>query len=345
MKKPEISIIIIAYNRKKFLFDAIKSSLNQTLSRNKYEIIVIKNFKDENIDKFIEINGIKNILMEGTLGKFLSEGIKIANGDIISFLDDDDYFNAVKLEKVSQIFEKNKDIVYFHNNHILINEGKKFIKKNGFLESLKINSEELLKKSLNINYFGFNLSSISIKKDYYIKYSNLLTELKTHSDDFILFCALDEPTTIYMDSSYLTYYRVHNSQSNINIYKRNEENIKIYGLRKVSILSSYCEASNYMLKNFENEDLKRLIMIRHKMETIILNYYTTNNIKGIKFNLFRDVVIYILKSQNFPINFHAQVHNTIIRKYFLLFRYTYASISHFSGKSFLQYKFTNFLII
>jgi glycosyltransferase involved in cell wall biosynthesis len=53
-----ISVIIIAYNRKIFLKDAIKSVLNQSLDRNLYEIIIVKNFNDKDIDDFIDPNGI-----------------------------------------------------------------------------------------------------------------------------------------------------------------------------------------------------------------------------------------------------------------------------------------------
>jgi len=54
-----ISVIITAYNRKEFLLDAFNSALNQTLSRDKHEIIVTKNFRDSKIDSYIKKNGGK----------------------------------------------------------------------------------------------------------------------------------------------------------------------------------------------------------------------------------------------------------------------------------------------
>ncbi|MEM3455352.1 MAG: hypothetical protein QXT72_02190 [Candidatus Micrarchaeia archaeon] len=60
-KKLYISIIITAHDRRDFIRDAIQSALNQTLEKSLYELIVIKNFYDENIDKFVEENNIKNI--------------------------------------------------------------------------------------------------------------------------------------------------------------------------------------------------------------------------------------------------------------------------------------------
>jgi len=44
MNNQFITVIITAYNRRKFLESAIKSAINQTLPRKYYEIIVVKNF-------------------------------------------------------------------------------------------------------------------------------------------------------------------------------------------------------------------------------------------------------------------------------------------------------------
>ena len=53
-KLPYISVIIIAYKRKEFLLNAIKSVVNQTLETKYYQIIVIKNFTDNTIDNYIK---------------------------------------------------------------------------------------------------------------------------------------------------------------------------------------------------------------------------------------------------------------------------------------------------
>ncbi len=60
MENPFISVIITAYNRKEFILEALQSAVNQTLKRDKYEIICIKNFKDAKIDRYIKDNGIIN---------------------------------------------------------------------------------------------------------------------------------------------------------------------------------------------------------------------------------------------------------------------------------------------
>jgi len=62
---PYISVIITAYNRREFLSDSFNSVKNQTLSRDKYEIIVTKNFTNDKIDNYIKKNGGKLVFFEG----------------------------------------------------------------------------------------------------------------------------------------------------------------------------------------------------------------------------------------------------------------------------------------
>jgi len=102
---PYISVIITAYNRKDFLLDAFNSALNQTLSRDKYEIIVTKNFTDNKIDNYIKKNGGKLVFFEkGSMEEQIADALKYAKGEVICFLDDDDLFMKEKLEYIYMFF-------------------------------------------------------------------------------------------------------------------------------------------------------------------------------------------------------------------------------------------------
>ncbi|MEM0135907.1 MAG: glycosyltransferase family A protein, partial [Thermoplasmatales archaeon] len=127
---PLISVIVSAHDRKKYLKEALGSCLNQTLPRNQYEIIVVKNFIDEEIDKFIQENHLLSVFTENTtLGQKMAAGIERSSGSIICFLDDDDKFVRDKLTYVSDAFKTINNLGYFHNALITIDETGEILKK------------------------------------------------------------------------------------------------------------------------------------------------------------------------------------------------------------------------
>jgi len=234
--KPYISVIIIAYNRKKYILDAIKSVINQTLSKDKYEIIVIKNFKDDKIDDFINKNNIKNLysLNEG-LGAKIVEALNYSHGEIISFLEDDDLFLNNKLEYVYTTFKQNP-LVCFVRNEIIKTRIIKITKTN---INYSINLEKDLKKfyiqRLNtlskiyrlIEKFGanVNISSISIRKNEYIKFISKISQSNFLLDTwfFVLPFFFHNDAILAFIHRPLSVWRIHTSASNIGEYSGLEE--------------------------------------------------------------------------------------------------------------------------
>ena len=325
MNEPYISVIITAYNRREFLDIAIKSVLNQSLDKRYYEIIVIKNF-DENSDHSIENKDIKFILSEGIIGEYLYKGINEAKGDIISFLDDDDYFEKNKLETIMNIFLENPDIVYYHNNQIIVNEKGELIKRNEITRTGKIDSNELFENWLNVNNLLFNLSSISIRKKYYIKYLNILKELKTHPDDFMLFCAMNESMKIFIDINCLTYYLSHNSASFLRLELSNINDLSKFRFQAISLFSLYAEATDHMMKNFGNIILKDMLKFRLMQEEITINFYERTSFEKESIYRFIQFIINIIKHRKHTCKY-------LISCTRLIFKYFWFSLFHFSDKS------------
>ncbi|MEM3265626.1 MAG: glycosyltransferase [Thermoplasmata archaeon] len=197
--KKYISVIVTAYNRKEFLLDALKSVVNQTLDRKFYEIIVVKNFNDNEIDNYILENNIKEIDMDGRIDLFFKAGILESHGNIISFLEDDDLFTKDKLEYIYNNFTDK--VVYIHNNFIAIN-------KNG-------NKIDFMNKAID-----FNMSCISIRKDIINKNFSKVTIM---SDVFMYLSAIGNGKIIKA-KKVLTYYRIHDN--NLSIPKSREDLIK-----------------------------------------------------------------------------------------------------------------------
>ena len=114
--KPQISVVITCFNRRKFLIECVKSALQQTLPRDKYEILVTKNFEDGDIDLFLSQNGIFSII-EGdvNIGTMIANAVSHARGQYVCFLDDDDIFYPDKLSTIFETTIATPTLVYYHN--------------------------------------------------------------------------------------------------------------------------------------------------------------------------------------------------------------------------------------
>ncbi|EWG06361.1 MAG: cell wall biosynthesis glycosyltransferase [Candidatus Aramenus sulfurataquae] len=218
LNKPEISVIITAYNRKKYLKEAISSALNQTFPRDSYEVIVIKNFYDDDVDNFIRENNVKSIYTEEEKsGGMFKLGIEQSSGEIICFLDDDDKFHEDKLRKVHESFEKYKDLGFYHNNRIVIDEdGKVIVEPKPWGEEYIDKYDKSVYESLIRREAWNNNSSICVRRDCVDLQE--LGQINIAIDIYFLSKALINKAPLLLDHTPLTYYRVHSSNTSIGFY-------------------------------------------------------------------------------------------------------------------------------
>ncbi len=208
MHKSEfITVIIRAYNRKDFLIKAVDSALNQTLEASDYEVIVVKNWKDEIIDNYLSSKSIKVIFKDGIAGSLIVEGLKASAGNVICFLDDDDQFMNMKLETVYRKFYENKELTYYHN-------GISAIKEDGSPANFKHDS------------IDFGMSNISIKK--LALNENIIEKISFFQDAIVFSLALNYGGKLIDDKTPLTFYLLHSSTSNFENMSFEEYKMKSY---------------------------------------------------------------------------------------------------------------------
>lgn len=231
MEKPFISVIVTAYNRKQFILEALNSIINQTLSRDKYEVIVTKNFEDKEIDEFISKNGMKNILFtEPGIGPRLADAIKLCQGDVITFLEDDDIWSNDRLERVYNVF-KNYDVGFYHNAGI---HNKLDEDYSGILKQLEVtnkNNYKIIdypyKSRMYMKNWG-NGSSIAITKSITIRHLDEISMCGTSPDLFLVLITLFEKLKLFIDFNKLTFIRVHRRDKTLEEeIKSEEQGIKI----------------------------------------------------------------------------------------------------------------------
>jgi len=106
MCSPEtISVVIVTHNQQRYVGKAIESVLNQTVAPN--QILAVDDCSDDRTPDILTRyeqaypDIIDVVLLEREYGipATRNVGIKRATGDLITFLDGDDYFNEHKLER------------------------------------------------------------------------------------------------------------------------------------------------------------------------------------------------------------------------------------------------------
>ena len=261
-----ISVIIPSYNRKDFLLNAIKSVLNQTVDKKYYEIIVIKNYNDDKIDNFINRNNIKNISCnDKSLPAKIYKALKNANGDIISFLDDDDLFFNSKLEYVYNLFKYNDNLVYYHNYYYPVDCTGKY-------------------KNFVNNNIDFNNSCITIKKDSIDL--NKLKKISALTDTFFYLSAMDSGGKKIINKKILTYYTVHDGVSNFTT-----DNFEEYKNKKIKFLDISLNELYKFTILFNNKKVSNRIyshITDIKMDKFLWGFYNEHPSKVINFILDRD---------------------------------------------------------
>ncbi len=204
-KFPKVTVIIINFNNSKLINRCVKSVLSQTYSN--LEIIFVDDLStDDSISKIKKYKRIK-IFKTKTKTKYGSFnqinackiGLMKSSGDIIFFLDSDDFFKKNKIKIVTSHFLKkklnicfDKPYLYFNKNKIrksVINRRSKFITpwpQFGPQSCIAVKKKYLLKI----------WKKISIKK-----YNNIWLDFRLISQAIIDF------NKVYMIPNYLTMYQ------------------------------------------------------------------------------------------------------------------------------------------
>lgn len=110
----KISLIIAAYNVDKFIEKCILSCLDQNLDNSLYEIIIIDDgSKDLTLSVLQQLNTIyKNLVIitqeNSGLGAVRNRGIEQARGELLWFIDGDDYIESNILNTILLLFQSSK---------------------------------------------------------------------------------------------------------------------------------------------------------------------------------------------------------------------------------------------
>lgn len=274
-----ISIIVPIYNCEKYLEKCIKSLINQTYKD--LEIILINDGSTDNsyeiCKKYKKIDKRIKIINNNNKGVSYSrnQGIKIAKGDYITFVDADDYIETNTYQKVLSKFSNEIDFIRYNTKHIDNKNFDKLYELKDKIIDIKQNEKRLFQhfftKKNNIPCFSVLLV---IKKDIAKKifFNEKLAILE--DADFYLQLFNNSKTGLFLDLKKYNYYiNYESAMHNEKYYERN--------------IFSIIEANKSIMKQLiqlDDAKLKKKINSTHldKILNFLSELYYTNKLKFFK---------------------------------------------------------------
>ena len=243
----KVSVIIPVYNVEQYLNQCLDSVINQTLKD--IEIICIDDGSTDNSGKILEEyaqkdNRIKVIHQKNKgAAAARNEGLYIAQGKYLSFLDSDDFFELDMFERMYNCAEKyNTDIVVCKSK--IIDNG--IIKDNNNIKDFLLPKKEVFSSMDISNYiFQFHtgwcwdkLYKTSFIKEVGISFQNI----KKNNDSFFSHISMINAKRIYVLDKRLVYYRKNRKHS----LSENIINRDVYAFLCREFLK---EIKTYLIKN------------------------------------------------------------------------------------------------
>jgi len=213
---PLVSVLINNYNYADFLADAIDSSLSQTY--NNIEIIVVDDGSRDNSLEIADKYRDSIIIVpkeNGGQGSAFNAGFKASKGEIICFLDSDDYFYPEKVKKVVSIFLKNLEVEWlFHDLEDVSREGKLLnsTKKVSSPDNPVIDFRQQFVRGEVFPYFLPATTGLCFRRDLLAKTLPMPEQIRISADNFLRLTSIHiSPGYLLIDK--LAVHRIHGTNA------------------------------------------------------------------------------------------------------------------------------------
>lgn len=269
----KVSIVIPVYNAEKYIEKCIVSLMEQTLDFVEY--IIIDDGSNDN--SLTIINDIINtyptkklhtkIISRGNKGVAFTrnEGLGIATGEYLIFLDSDDYASSQFLELMyNKAVQENSDVVIC--DYFLDYKNKLVEIHHGSIGT----PEQLIIDMLNSEVNGFSWNKL-IKRDIYVNDKvNFEPNINYLEDMIYLVKILFHAKNVSTVSECLVYYNQCNNDSLTKNITRDSIQSMIKAIDYLDSLFQYLDVNSKYKENISLQKLKRKSMILSSFENISL---------------------------------------------------------------------------
>ena len=224
---PLITVIILTYNRLVLLRKAIESVQSQTLSD--WELVIVDDGStDGTVEAIRNMNDSRIRVLArqhiGLLGVLRNEGVAVAKGKWLAFLDSDDLWLADKLEKQLNKLTKEKRLWNYGRSQLINEDGQVLSGK----DTGRIIEGWIAKEVIQAEV-DFSMSSIIMEKKLFEKLGGYSADPRLfhrESIEFALRLALSAETSVVEDTVALI--RVHSGRSSNFLKDHYERSAELY---------------------------------------------------------------------------------------------------------------------
>ena len=233
------TVIIPTRNRVEMLMRAVKSVRQQSFSN--LEIIVVDDSPENNLQEkcgeFLREHGVTCVYSGGNRGGAVARnlGLEKATGELVAFLDDDDWWVPSKLQKQFSLMQDSSAGLCYTGVNVFKSDNSKhrcIFHAPGFQDQYK----SIMKK----NFIG-TTSSIVTRKSILEKIGGFDTRLKA-LQDYDFYIRILKNWKVVWNTEPLTFYFDHSSSD------------KVSGSR-----TFYLQAAAYLRKKYENDPYYKML--------------------------------------------------------------------------------------
>jgi glycosyltransferase involved in cell wall biosynthesis len=230
---PRISVLLNAYVRISYIWEALASILSQD-TRAELEVVILNANPTLSIPSALEKKAAdRSVSIEvvpippGPVGVGLARGARAAHGEYLAILDDDDLWELSKLRQLETILDAHPGIAFIHNSQWFIDERNRVLFPLGahrlfrHPSSLVPEGRSLVVDSTDPRSIArgqsfapdFNNSSVTLRRTLLTDLGDTLELVRRGEDTFLYYCALSSRDPLYLTSDRLTRYRIHSGAS------------------------------------------------------------------------------------------------------------------------------------
>jgi len=222
-RPPFFSVVVTAYRRRNYLRGAVQSVLDQTAPRSEFEVIVVKDFADPEIDPWLAGLGpaVRSVTEDLPLvGQMLARGVDLARGEVVCFLDDDDRFRPEKLVGLLALFRGDPTLGLVRNSYRAIDpDGRELPSWERFRPQAPTSAtwgpgRGRVSFPWLHRYGGYvNISTMAIRTSVARRWLPWLSRVPASTDVVLFTLALASDVGVRVERARLSEYRVHASTS------------------------------------------------------------------------------------------------------------------------------------